>query len=210
MESIEIMSNESHSSIASPYLLSTSSTANQHQHRHTNFNLQAVQLSFDACLTFNNVLPCNINNDKCINSASVSSETTSSSHINSSDSIPNAICYTGNNSKSVSCLTLATLPFHQQPCSSEFFEENSNEKKIVYQNDQNNKINSKTYNDKSFEIQKSILDRMNKSKSYQDNLENFEDKDKTDDLNTPVTTSSDVPSFFGPAALVEPPPISGL
>lgn len=29
------------------------------------------------------------------------------------------------------------------------------------------------------------------------------------DLNTPVTTSGDVPSFFGPATLVEPPPITG-
>ncbi|CAH0553811.1 unnamed protein product [Brassicogethes aeneus] len=29
------------------------------------------------------------------------------------------------------------------------------------------------------------------------------------DLNTPVTTSSDVPSFFGPSTVVEPPPITG-
>lgn len=29
------------------------------------------------------------------------------------------------------------------------------------------------------------------------------------DLNTPVTTSGDVPSFFGPSTVVEPPPITG-
>lgn len=29
------------------------------------------------------------------------------------------------------------------------------------------------------------------------------------DLNTPVTTSSDVPTFFGPSTVVEPPPITG-
>lgn len=29
------------------------------------------------------------------------------------------------------------------------------------------------------------------------------------DLNTPVTTSGDVPSFFGPSTVVEPPPIAG-
>lgn len=29
------------------------------------------------------------------------------------------------------------------------------------------------------------------------------------DLNTPVTTAGELPSFFGPASLVEPPPISG-
>nr|CAI5861321.1 unnamed protein product [Callosobruchus analis] len=30
------------------------------------------------------------------------------------------------------------------------------------------------------------------------------------DLNTPVTTSSDIPSFFGPSTVIEPPPITGL
>ncbi|KAK7571126.1 hypothetical protein V9T40_014730 [Parthenolecanium corni] len=29
------------------------------------------------------------------------------------------------------------------------------------------------------------------------------------DLNTPVTTSGDVPTFFGPSTVVEPPPITG-
>lgn len=29
------------------------------------------------------------------------------------------------------------------------------------------------------------------------------------DLNTPVTTSADIPSFFGPSTVVEPPPITG-
>lgn len=32
---------------------------------------------------------------------------------------------------------------------------------------------------------------------------------QTGDLNTPVTTASDIPSFFGPSTVVEPPPISG-
>lgn len=30
------------------------------------------------------------------------------------------------------------------------------------------------------------------------------------DLNTPVTTSGDIPSFFGPSTVVEPPPITGM
>lgn len=29
------------------------------------------------------------------------------------------------------------------------------------------------------------------------------------DLNTPVTTASDAPSFFGPSTVIEPPPITG-
>lgn len=29
------------------------------------------------------------------------------------------------------------------------------------------------------------------------------------DLNTPVTTSGDIPTFFGPSTVVEPPPITG-
>ncbi|XP_037922837.1 alpha-protein kinase 1 isoform X2 [Hermetia illucens] len=32
---------------------------------------------------------------------------------------------------------------------------------------------------------------------------------QTGDLNTPVTTSSDIPTFFGPSTVVEPPPITG-
>jgi hypothetical protein len=32
---------------------------------------------------------------------------------------------------------------------------------------------------------------------------------QTGDLNTPVTTSSDIPSFFGPSTVVEPPIITG-
>ncbi|XP_069966039.1 uncharacterized protein sr isoform X1 [Bactrocera oleae] len=32
---------------------------------------------------------------------------------------------------------------------------------------------------------------------------------QTGDLNTPVTTSNDIPSFFGPSTIVEPPPITG-
>lgn len=35
------------------------------------------------------------------------------------------------------------------------------------------------------------------------------DLQQTGDLNTPVTTSGDVPSFFGPSTVVEPPPITG-
>lgn len=33
---------------------------------------------------------------------------------------------------------------------------------------------------------------------------------QTGDLNTPVTTASDIPSFFGPSTVVEPPPITGM
>uniref|UniRef100_A0A182M3W0 Uncharacterized protein n=1 Tax=Anopheles culicifacies TaxID=139723 RepID=A0A182M3W0_9DIPT len=33
---------------------------------------------------------------------------------------------------------------------------------------------------------------------------------QTGDLNTPVTTSGDIPSFFGPSTVVEPPPITEL
>jgi hypothetical protein len=33
---------------------------------------------------------------------------------------------------------------------------------------------------------------------------------QTGDLNTPVTTSSDIPSFFGPSTVVEPPIITGM
>lgn len=45
--------------------------------------------------------------------------------------------------------------------------------------------------------------------NHRQNLTELVEKDKTGDLNTPVTTSGDLPSFFGPSALVEPPPISG-
>lgn len=42
-----------------------------------------------------------------------------------------------------------------------------------------------------------------------DNLEAEAPEPPPGDLNTPVTTSGDVPSFFGPSTVVEPPPITG-
>lgn len=47
--------------------------------------------------------------------------------------------------------------------------------------------------------------------SHQNNSNNPHEScdTQTGDLNTPVTTSSDIPSFFGPSTVVEPPPITG-
>ena len=41
------------------------------------------------------------------------------------------------------------------------------------------------------------------------NVHQHSSEQQTGDLNTPVTTSGDIPSFFGPTSVVEPPPITG-
>ncbi|XP_058810584.1 early growth response protein 1-B-like isoform X2 [Phymastichus coffea] len=66
-------------------------------------------------------------------------------------------------------------------------------------------------NIKKRRLQRSGFDASNKECAVEckNDAQNLDDKDKQGDLNTPVTTTSDLPSFFGPATLVEPPPISG-
>ncbi|KOX72298.1 Early growth response protein 1 [Melipona quadrifasciata] len=123
MDGMEVVGSQPHAA-TSPFLLSPPPLGHHHHHHsHTTFNLQTVQLSFDACLPYN--------------------AATSSNSI---------VCGVGGTSTPA-----ATT------CTSE----------------------------------------------CRDDLQEPNEKDKPGDLNTPVTTSSDLPSFFGPSALVEPPPISG-
>lgn len=63
----------------------------------------------------------------------------------------------------------------------------------------------------------SLLSNTGSSHTISNNQHSAEDRhnpqqlseQQTGDLNTPVTTSADVPSFFGPSTVVEPPPITG-
>ena len=220
MDGMEVMGNQPHAAIASPYLLSSPPVGHQHQHHHATFNLQAVQLSFDACLTYNNATSYGLNSGNCVSNVNSTSECIP---LSSSCSQGSRVCtdisttdiMSTNNQKTISSLTLTALPIHQHSSSREIFELNDEQKTENFQIDQNIE-NKQTVQENFSHINKNqeMNEKINKNvehqnSKYQGSIEISEDKDKNGDLNTPVTTSSDLPSFFGPAVLVEPPPISG-
>lgn len=55
----------------------------------------------------------------------------------------------------------------------------------------------------------SLLSHSGETQSSGDENHNNCCETQTGDLNTPVTTSGDIPSFFGPSTVVEPPTITG-
>ena len=204
MDGVEVVGSQPHAA-TSPFLLS-SPPLGHHHHHHATFNLP-VQLSFDACLPYN--------------AASSSSSVT----CGVSGTSVNATC---TNSSSTSCgktntpqLSLSTnVPLHMQlQISSTTPTEHNHERHHQHHHrldDHHQHQLHPNVSSPSTDIADGKRHRQpdddDKSciRNCRGDIHDTNDKDKPGDLNTPVTTSSDLPSFFGPSALVEPPPISGI
>jgi hypothetical protein len=216
MDAMEVLGSQPHAAATSPFLLSSPPLG----HHHATFNLQTVQLSFDACLTYNASTACSSNNTGCIGSVNFLSGTTPSTSIATvaSASIPAAVTastITPLSSKPIPTLNLTTLPIQQQCNTSNLMEHRqiqNHELRKRLEIENSSPLDECIGNIKKRRLQRTNCDDNNKECSVQcrEDVQNSDEKDKPGDLNTPVTTSSDLPSFFGPAVLVEPPPISGI
>lgn len=219
MDGMEVIGSHAHPAATSPFLLSSPPLS----HHHATFNVQTVQLSFDACLTYNTSTTCGANNTGCISSVNILSGTSPSTSITAAGSaaVPTAIAestVTSLASKTVPTLTLTALPIHRQCISEDSIEQHQRTTDIDNTELRQLHIEQPSQShDKSVSIKKRRFQRTNCHENNkectvecQDVEQSSDEKDKPGDLNTPVTTSGDLPSFFGPAALVEPPPISGI
>lgn len=207
MDGMEVVGSQPHAAATSPFLLSSPPLGHHHHHHHATFNLQTVQLSFDACLPYNaassssNSVTCGIGgtpvNATCTNSSA--------------------------NSKTVPTLSLPScVPLHMQlqitPTDSpEQHNHGRHHHHHHHRLDDHHQHHlhtgaSSPSTDGADGKRHRQTDEDDKGciRSCRNDIHDTNDKDKPGDLNTPVTTSSDLPSFFGPSALVEPPPISGI
>ena len=213
MDGMEVMGSQPHAGATSPFLLSSPPLGHHHHHHHhATFNLQTVQLSFDACLTYN-----------AVSSAAGGTSSSLSS---------NASSLSGKAAVPTLCLSSCT-PLHQQhqvaPSPSPDLQQAHHRDHPNHHNHHNHDHHHPHHhrqddhrlhpdvdtpasprdpcNDKRH--QQRLEDERECIADCRDSIQDQSEKDKAGDLNTPVTTSSDLPSFFGPSALVEPPPITG-
>ncbi|XP_025075391.1 protein doublesex-like, partial [Pogonomyrmex barbatus] len=203
MDGVEVVGSQPHAA-TSPFLLSSPPMGHHHHHHHATFNLQSVQLSFDACLPYN-------------------AASSSSGSVTCGTSV-NATC---TNSSSTSCdkstpsLSLApSVPLHMQLQISSTASPEHNHGRH-HQHHHHHRLDdhhqhqlhvanaSSPSTDTADKRHQPDDDDKSCIRNCRNDIHDTNDKDKPGDLNTPVTTSSDLPSFFGPSALVEPPPISG-
>lgn len=201
MDGVEVVGSQPHAA-TSPFLLS-SPPLGHHHHHHATFNLP-VQLSFDACLPYN--------------------AASSSSSVPCGGTSMNATC---TNSSAISCgkstpsLSLSSsVPLHMQlQISSTAPSEHNHDHRHHQHPHQLDEHHQHQLHPNASSPSTDIADGKRHRQPDDDDkscirncrsdIHDANDKDKPGDLNTPVTTSSDLPSFFGPSALVEPPPISG-
>ncbi|KAL7297779.1 hypothetical protein TKK_0008813 [Trichogramma kaykai] len=207
--SIEIIGCPSHSALTTPFLLSSPPVG----HHHATFNLQTVQLSFDTCLTYNTTTICNPDAHGCIATVNLMTEPSSLVATNGSDTVTAPTCLQTRTltSLNTNSFSVATSKSSLSQCSSlRKVHCQPYEQKLDKKFESNNSYNQSLENTKKRHLKSS--DNNNQSQCSLGNIVSNripDEKDKLDDLNTPITTNSDLPSFFGPAALVEPPPISG-
>ncbi|XP_063992298.1 pair-rule protein odd-paired-like [Diachasmimorpha longicaudata] len=200
MDGIEVVGTQHHAT--APFLLSSPPPGHHHHlhhHHHSapshhphGYNIQTVQLSFDACLAYN---------------TSPTSSVTAGRVSPTTGTTVNTANGTGN---AVPLLTLSScMTLH--PASSNSPDLHHRHHHNHYHTDSQPHCDDPSSPGESAEksIQRNGDDDDACSGNCRDELRDNGDKDKPGDLNTPVTTSSDLPSFFGPSALVEPPPISG-
>lgn len=237
MDGMEVVGTHPHAA-TSPFLLS-SPPLGHHHHHHATFNLQAVQLSFDACLAY----------------SSPTSSTTPDNVVAQSGGAPPGAIANSSTSANVSCkplLTLSCTPLQmhdnnngQQSSDSSDLQISSHSMHHSNHSSQHHHSSSSHHHQQQQQIESRYathhhhsssnrhhqdapasprdsandLKRHHHHRQDEDNINKkcarederiIAEKDKPGDLNTPVTTSSDLPSFFGPSALVEPPPISGI
>ncbi|XP_024887754.1 uncharacterized protein LOC112464788 [Temnothorax curvispinosus] len=209
MDGVEVVGSQPHAA-TSPFLLS-SPPLGHHHHHHATFNLP-VQLSFDACLPYNAAsssgsVTCGVTgpppvNATCTNSSS-SSCGKSTPQLSLSSSVP----------LHMQLQISSTAPpsehnhgrHHQHHLVDQHRLDDHHQHQLVHVNASSpstDTVDGKRHRQPDDDDKSCI-------RNCRSDIHDTNDKDKPGDLNTPVTTSSDLPSFFGPSALVEPPPISG-
>lgn len=207
MDGMEVVGSQPHAA-TSPFLLSSPPLGHHHHHHHhATFNLQTVQLSFDACLPYNTATSSN--SIVCgVGGTSTPAVTTCT---------PSTSC-----NKTIPTLSLATClplhPHHQNNTDSpdqhvQHHQQHHHQHHQRLDDHQHHRhVDASSPSSDSTDGKRRLQssnDEKDCSRECRDDLQESNEKDKPGDLNTPVTTSSDLPSFFGPSALVEPPPISG-
>lgn len=198
MDGVEVVGSQPHAA-TSPFLLSSPPLGHHHHHHHATFNLP-VQLSFDACLPYN--------------AASSSGSVTCGGTPVNPTCTNSTSC--GKNTPSLSLPSGVPLHMQLQISSTAPSEHNhGRHHQHHHQLDDHQHQLHPNASSPSADIADGKRHRQpdddDKSciRNCRSDIHDTNDKDKPGDLNTPVTTSSDLPSFFGPSALVEPPPISG-
>lgn len=209
MDGMEVVGSQPHAA-TSPFLLSPPPLGHHHHHHsHTTFNLQTVQLSFDACLPYN--AATSSNSIVCgVGGTSTPAATTCTSSPSCNKAIPTLSLTT--------CVPLQAQ--HQNNTDSTDHHGRQQQQHHHHHlhphhphqqldDHQHHRHDVSSPPNDSNDGKRRLHEDKDCSRECRDDLQEPNEKDKPGDLNTPVTTSSDLPSFFGPSALVEPPPISG-
>lgn len=204
MDGIEVVGSQPHAAATSPFLLSSPPLGHHH---HATFmqTVQTVQLSFDACLPYN-----------------AASSSSNSVTCGAGGTPVNAICTnssTSCSSKTVPTLSLSScVPLHTQLQITPIDSLGHNHGRHNHHHRLDDHRQHHLHTEASSPSADAADDKRQRQaddddkgciRNCRNDIHDSNDKDKPGDLNTPVTTSSDLPSFFGPSALVEPPPISG-
>ncbi|EZA47699.1 Early growth response protein [Ooceraea biroi] len=207
MDGMEVVGSQPHAA-TSPFLLS-SPPLGHHHHHHATFNLQTVQLSFDACLPYNtsasssNSVTCGIGgtsvNATCTNSSTSCGKIAPTLSLTSCEPLH---------------VQLQVTPTDTSEHNRDRHHHHHQQQQQHHQLDDQHHLHANA-SSPSTDIADGKQHRQPDDddkrciRNCKSDIHDSNDKDKPGDLNTPVTTSSDLPSFFGPSALVEPPPISG-
>ncbi|XP_033205823.2 uncharacterized protein LOC117166173 isoform X1 [Bombus vancouverensis nearcticus] len=207
MDGMEVVGSQPHAA-TSPFLLSPPPLGHHHHHPHATFNLQTVQLSFDACLPYN--AATSSNSIVCgVGGTSTPAATTCTSSTSCNKTIPTLSLATcaplqaqhQNNTDSSDPHGRQHHHHHHHP--HQRLDDHQHHRHVDASSPSNDSTDGKRH------LQTVNTEDKDCPRECRDDLQEPNEKDKPGDLNTPVTTSSDLPSFFGPSALVEPPPISG-
>ncbi|KAG6794992.1 alpha-protein kinase 1 isoform X1 [Apis mellifera caucasica] len=204
MDGMEVVGSQPHAA-TSPFLLSPPPLGHHHHHHHPHatFNLQTVQLSFDACLPYNSATSSN--SIVCgVGGTSTPAATTCTSSTSCNKTIPSLSL--------APCAPLQAQHQNSADTTDHHGRHHQHHHQRLNDHQHHRHIDASSPSSDSTDGKRrlqSVNEEKDCSRECRDDLQESNDKDKTGDLNTPVTTSSDLPSFFGPSALVEPPPISG-
>ena len=204
MDGMEVVGSQPHAA-TSPFLLSPPPLGHHHHHHHPHatFNLQTVQLSFDACLPYNSATSSN--SIVCgVGGTSTPAATTCTSSTSCNKTIPSLSL--------APCAPLQAQHQNSADTTDHHGRHHQHHHQRLNDHQHHRHVDASSPSSDSTDGKRrlqSVNEEKDCSRECRDDLQESNDKDKTGDLNTPVTTSSDLPSFFGPSALVEPPPISG-
>lgn len=209
MDGMEVVGSQPHAA-TSPFLLSSPPLGHHHHHTHATFNLQTVQLSFDTCLPYNaasssNSVTCSIGGTPPVSATCTDSSTSCKTvpALSLSPCVPLHPELQITASDSSAEHSHGRHPHHHHHHHHHRLDEHHQHRLHANAASPSADVADGKRNRQADDDDKGCI------RNCRSDLHDANDKDKPGDLNTPVTTSSDLPSFFGPSALVEPPPISG-